>query len=213
MEIRAVDPHAMKDDADAARQGNDRLLPAAPPGDLRGPRLQGAPSLHASKQHLRGLIDPHHCASPFRDPSHPVDLAELVLARCETEVRADGTGTSEASGQIDGSSEGERDERSDTRHCHEATADGIFASKADKQVIKLSEPLSECSANDQERLHDHHQFGIAGEFANPSFEVSSCDLAEVISNVTKEPSNFILQVKEFRPEQLTRSEDRPKALA
>jgi hypothetical protein len=41
-------------------------------------------------------------------------------------------------------------------HSHETTVQRIFTSKADKQVVKLSEPLSERSGNCQERGYDHH---------------------------------------------------------
>jgi hypothetical protein len=110
-------------------------------------------------------------------PLRLASLPGLMLARCEPEVRADGPGPGKARRHIEGRSKGESDERPNTRNSHEASADRIFASKADEQVIKLGEPISERSADCQQRIHDHHEIGIAGEFADTSFEVSSDDFA------------------------------------
>jgi hypothetical protein len=109
--------------------------------------------------------------------------------------------------------EGKGNERADARHRHEATANSVFAGNANQQVVKLSKCLSQRSTNNEQRLHNEHQFGVVGKLACPSLEVSGGGFAEITANVAKEPSNIILQVEELRPEQLSRSKNRMKALA
>lgn len=125
----------------------------------------------------------------------------------------DGARASEARRHIDRGSKGESDERTNTRNGHEATADCIVTGKADEQIVKLGEPVSERPANGQQRGDDDHQLGIASELGNPPFKIPSSDLAEIVADVPKESANFIFQVEKLRSQHLSSRQNRPKASA
>src|SRR6516162_11198273 len=65
-EFGAVNPHAVHDHSQAARQCDDRLLPPAAPGDLHRPGLEPGPFCCAHQHDLRRLVE-HR--------SHPVVAA------------------------------------------------------------------------------------------------------------------------------------------
>src|SRR5450830_1810391 len=63
-ELSAVNPYAVHDHGQPARQGHDRLLHSATPGDLHRPGLEPGPFLRT--QHALGRFvehDPHHLVS------------------------------------------------------------------------------------------------------------------------------------------------------
>src|SRR5215831_8262756 len=75
-ELGAIDPYAVHDDGQPARQGDDRPLHSAAPGDLHGPGLKPGPFLRM--QHaLRCFVEhrPHHLIATARYPTAPIDLA------------------------------------------------------------------------------------------------------------------------------------------
>ena len=93
-----------------------------------------------------------------------------------------------------------------------STADRVFTRKADQQVVELSKSISECPTDQQKRLHNDHQIGVAGEFSHSPLKVTRGDLAEIVTKISEESSNFVFHVEEFCPQQLTRSESGPDAL-
>jgi hypothetical protein len=64
-ELGAVNPYAVHDHGQPARQGDDRLLHAAAPGDLHRPGLEPGPFLRMQQHALGRFVehDPHHFIS------------------------------------------------------------------------------------------------------------------------------------------------------
>src|SRR5450631_153172 len=79
-ELGAINPYAVHDDGQSARQGHDRLLHSATPGDLHRPGLEPGPFLRT--QHALSCFvehDPHHLISAARYSAAAIDLARLIL--------------------------------------------------------------------------------------------------------------------------------------
>src|SRR3981081_1806235 len=89
-ELGAVNPDAVQDHGQPARQGHDRLFHPAAPGDLHGPGLKPGPFLRT--QHaLRSFVEhhPHHLISAARYSAAPIDLARLILGARQPKYRSD----------------------------------------------------------------------------------------------------------------------------
>src|ERR1700716_137687 len=88
--LGAVNPDAVHDHRQPARQGHDRLFHPAAPGDLHGPGLKPGPFLRT--QHaLRSFVEhhPHHLISAARYSAAPIDLARLILGARQPKYRSD----------------------------------------------------------------------------------------------------------------------------
>src|SRR5579859_966666 len=75
LELGAVNPDAVHDHGEPARQRHDRLLHPAAPGDLHRPRLEPGPFLRM--QHaLGGFVEhrPHHLIATARYFAAPIHL-------------------------------------------------------------------------------------------------------------------------------------------
>src|ERR1039458_4605521 len=79
-ELGAINPYAVHDYCEPARQRHDRLLHPAAPGDLHRPGLEPGPFLRT--QHALGRFvehDPHHLISAARYSAAPLHHARLIL--------------------------------------------------------------------------------------------------------------------------------------
>ena len=76
-EVRAIDPHAVEDDTELARQCDPRFLRAAPLGDRHGPGLEAREADGACQHHTRRLVErgAHHPIADLGDAPGDVDLA------------------------------------------------------------------------------------------------------------------------------------------
>src|SRR5215472_7197392 len=112
-ELGAVNPDAVHDHRQPARQRHDRLLHPAVPGDLHRPSLEPGP-LRRTHQHALGRFvehDPHHLISAPRYCTGSVVLARLILGGCESKHRPHRLGLPEAGRYIDGDAIGQSDHR------------------------------------------------------------------------------------------------------
>src|SRR5674536_169826 len=80
-ELSAINPYAVHDHGQSARQGHDRLLHSATPGDLHRPGLEPGPFLRT--QHALSCFvehDPHHLISAARYFAAPIDLSLIHIS-------------------------------------------------------------------------------------------------------------------------------------
>src|SRR5207342_1016800 len=79
-EFGAVNPYAVRDHGQPARERHDRLFHPAAPGDLHRPSLEPGPFLRT--QHALSCFvehDPHHLVSAAGYSAAVIDLARLIL--------------------------------------------------------------------------------------------------------------------------------------
>src|SRR5471030_1262631 len=89
-ELGAVNPYAVHDHSQPARQRDDRLFHPAAPGDLHRPGLEPGPFLRT--HHALSCFvehDPHHLVSEARYSTAPIDLARLILGARQSKHRPD----------------------------------------------------------------------------------------------------------------------------
>src|SRR6185369_15788465 len=101
-ELGTVNPYAVHDHSQPARQGHDRLFHPTAPADLHRPGLEPGPFLRM--QHaLSCLVEhhPHHLISAARYSAVPIDLARLILGARQPKHRPNCLGSAEASGHVD----------------------------------------------------------------------------------------------------------------
>ncbi len=123
-ELGAVQPHAVQDRRQLARDRDDRALHPAPAGDGHAPCFQAAPLLRANKERLGALeqCGPHHRVTAFRHVSAVVSLARRISLRRQTKVRADQPRLREPGRNVHGGLERQSDHRSDTGRRHQSPA-------------------------------------------------------------------------------------------
>ena len=101
-ELSAVNPDAVHDHGQPARQRHDRLFRPTTPGDLHRPGLEPGPFLRT--QHALSCFvehDPHHLISAARYSTVPIDLARLIPGTRQPKHGSDGLGFVEAGGDVD----------------------------------------------------------------------------------------------------------------
>jgi len=87
----AVNPDAVHDHRQAARQGHDRLFHAAAPSDLHGPGLEPGPRCRTHQHALSGFVEhgPHHLIAAARYSAAAFALARLILGARQPKHRPD----------------------------------------------------------------------------------------------------------------------------
>ena len=103
----------MKHGGQTPSDGHDRFFHAAPFGDAHAPALQAAPAAGPRHENLGRFEEggSHHGVTAFRDPTAAFDFAGLIALRREADMGAHGPGFRKARRHVDGSNEGERDDR------------------------------------------------------------------------------------------------------
>src|ERR1035437_6383938 len=122
-ELSAINPYAVHDHGQPARQGHNRLLHSATPGDLHRPGLEPCPFRRT--QHALSCFvehDPHHLISAALYSAAPFHLARLILGTRQPKHGPDRLGFPEASGNVDGGTIGQRHHGANARDRHQAPA-------------------------------------------------------------------------------------------
>lgn len=152
------------------------------------------------------MASPHFEMRPVRSTS-PDWYLRGVKPKCAPTARerANRAGTSTVARKVSATG-------TNTRHRHKPAAYCIFAGETDEQVVEFSKPISERPPHGQKRDNNDHQFGVAGEFADPSLKFSGCDLAKIVTKITKESADFVFDVLKLRSQELPRGEHGAQSL-
>src|SRR3954449_165720 len=97
------------------------------------------------------------------DVSAAIRLARLVAAWRETEMRTHRSGSRKSARVFNGADVHQRGESTDTRHCHQQTANRIRPNLLQHRLIKDGDLLAQLPPRGKQRAHDQSDFGCAFE--------------------------------------------------
>ena len=116
VELGPVDPHAVQNDRELARDGDFGLAEPVALSQPNPPGLQGRPFLYASEQHIGGFeqICAEHSVAALRDSAGPIDLSGGVAPSCQSNIGAYTSRSLKARRIVDRRLEAECGDRADT---------------------------------------------------------------------------------------------------
>src|SRR5207342_619553 len=157
-ELSAVNPDAVHDHGQPARQRDDRLFPPAAPGDLHRPGLEPGPFLR-THHGLSCFVEhrPHHLISTARYSAVPIDLARLILGARQPKHRPDGLGFAEASRNVDGSPIGQRHYGANAGGRHQALAHLVIPDDGQQAAMQDDDLFSYYPSNNEHRFDQNGQ--------------------------------------------------------
>src|SRR5262245_8721562 len=144
----------MHDHGQPTRQGDDRLLHSAMPGNLHRPGLEPRP-FRRMRQHALGRFvehHPRHLVSAPRYPPAAVALARVIPRGCQSKHRPDRLGVSEAGRYIDGCAIGQRYHGTDTRNRHQTPAHVIVPDDSQQAAMQDSDLFTKHPPDNEQRL-------------------------------------------------------------
>lgn len=142
--VGILDPHAMQDDTDAARQRDHRALRSSAAGNPCGPRPE--PSRTATMHHDRRSLAqgaPEIDVTCLSDSARDIALARLISRRRQSNPWPDLLRGREATGVVDRGSIGQCYHRADPGHGNHAAAGRILLGKLADMALQPGQLLSE----------------------------------------------------------------------
>jgi DNA-binding transcriptional LysR family regulator len=128
----------VKDHGQLSGESDLRLLQALAFGDPHGPGLQGGPFDHATHHDVCCLVEgtSDHLVADLADVPGAIDLAGLMLARCQAQMSADGFGSEEPGRHVDAGSVSQSDQCAHARNVRQAATDGIALNHPDDHAVE-----------------------------------------------------------------------------
>jgi len=115
----------------------------------------------------------YHGVAHFADPARAVDLAGLVLLRCQPDVGADRLRLGEPLGLVDGRPEGHSHHRAHARDGHQATTHSVLANRPEKVAMQRGIFGTQCGSGPKQRLGDPLEHNLAShELADAGFKLA-----------------------------------------
>ena len=164
----AVDPHAVHEHGQFPGDGNLRLLQAIPFGEPKAPRPERGPLLDACQQRAGSLkeVRTDKAVPALRDAPVLIDLAGLVAARREAEVRSDAARIGELGRVVDRRDKCESCQHADAWDGHQPPANSVPTRARHQLAIKVTDLLLEATVDGQQGADRaiHHAVVIAACF-------------------------------------------------